>query len=120
MIKCIQDLPTGVIGFEASGKVSAQDYETVLIPAIEAAAAGGRPMRLLYQLGPGFEGFELGAMWNDAKVGLGHLGAWQKIAVVTDVAWMRTSVSLFGFALPGEVRVFGNAELVQAKAWLAA
>lgn len=118
MIERIEDLPDGVIGFEVSGKVSAKDYETVLIPAVEAAAAHGKPMRLLYCIGPGFEGYDMGAMWEDAKVGLRHLAQWQRIAVVTDVVWIRGAMKAFGFALPAELRVFDNAALEQARRWL--
>jgi len=119
MIKCMQGLPAGVIGFEASGKVSGHDYESVLMPAVEAATAEGGKLHLLYLLGPGFDGYEFGAIWDDTKVGLRHLGAWQKIALVSDVEWMRNAVKVFGFALPGEMRVFSVAELEQAKTWLA-
>ena len=44
--------------------------------------------------------------------------AWERIAVVTDVDWIRTATKAFGFAMPGEVRVFSNAELGAARDWL--
>ena len=37
MLSLIEDLPAGVVGIEAGGKVTAEDYEQVLIPAVEAA-----------------------------------------------------------------------------------
>lgn len=118
MIKLISDLPDGAIGFEASGIVSASEYEAIVIPTVDAAAAGGRKLRMLYHVTPGFEKFEVGAMWDDAKVGLKHLASWEKIAVVTDVGWIRTGVKIIGFAIPGEVQVFDNGGLSDAKAWL--
>ena len=36
MIKTIKDLPSNVLGFEASGAVTGKDYESVLVPAVEA------------------------------------------------------------------------------------
>ena len=33
MITTISDMPAGTIGFEATGTVTADDYETVLVPA---------------------------------------------------------------------------------------
>ena len=49
MLTLIADLPQGVVGVEAHGKVTAHDYEEVQIPAVEAAkawlAAGGVAVR---------------------------------------------------------------------------
>ena len=39
MIALIPDLPDRVVGLIASAKVTASDYETVLVPAIEATIA---------------------------------------------------------------------------------
>ena len=119
MITLIPDLPGDVLGFSASGKVTASDYETVLVPAVEDALVRRGKLRLLYHLGTGFDGFDIGAMWADAKVGLEHPSAWERIALVTDIEWLRTTANIFGFAMPGEVRVFSNAELADAKKWVA-
>jgi hypothetical protein len=37
LIKELTDLPSGVIGFETAGKLHAEDYRDVLLPAIERA-----------------------------------------------------------------------------------
>jgi hypothetical protein len=118
MIQTMTNLPDNVIGFEAKGKVTANDYEQHIVPAVEAALAKTDKIRLLYHLGTDFDGFEAGAIWEDAKVGLGHLASWERIALVTDVDWIRMATKAFGFAMPGEVRVFSNAELATARDWL--
>ena len=41
MIEELKDMPAGVIGFEASGKLAAEDYRDVVLPALERAAATG-------------------------------------------------------------------------------
>ena len=50
MLTLIEDLPQDVVGVEAHGKVTAEDYERVLVPAVDAARAraGGGGVRLLY------------------------------------------------------------------------
>ncbi len=120
MIKLLSDLPENVLGFEASGKVSGKDYETVLIPAVEAKLKTHPKIRLLYHLGSEFESYDLDAMWDDAKVGIEHWTDWEKIAVVTDTKWIHNGVKVFGFAIPGEVRVFADDELSNAKEWVSA
>jgi hypothetical protein len=118
MIEMMTGFPDNVVAFTATGKVTAEDYEQRLVPAVESALAKHRKVRLLYHLGDAFDGFEAGAMWEDAKVGLAHLAAWERIAMVTDVDWLRVATKAFGFAMPGEVRVFANAELDAARDWL--
>ncbi len=123
MLKLIEGLPDNALGYTAKGKVTAKDYETVLIPAVEAKLKNHDKVRLLYHLGEGFEGFEAGAMWDDAKVGLAHITSWEKIAIVTDVNWIEKAGKVFRFAIEtmsgsGQVKVFKNEELDIAITWI--
>lgn len=120
MLTLIEGLPDGVVGVEAGGKVTAEDYEHVLIPAFEAAreAAGGK-VRLLYVLGHDFPDYTAGAAWEDTKLGLGHLGSWERIAVVSDADWLRHAIHGLGWLMPGEVKIFGLGELDSAREWVA-
>jgi hypothetical protein len=118
MVEQIPDLPDSVLGFKATGTVTAQDYEGVIIPAVEAMFAKKTRVRFLYHLGAGFTGFEAAAMWDDTKLGLKHLGGWEKVAVVCDVEWIRAAVKVFGLAMPGHVRVFHDSELADARRWI--
>lgn len=118
MLEAITDLPDGVVGFEAVGEVTADDYEKVLVPAFEAAHAAHESVSLLYVLGGRFEGYAEGAAWQDAKFGMTHWSGWGRIAVVTDTDWVRHLLKAFGWMAPGEVRVFGVADLDDARTWV--
>ena len=118
MIKQIEGLPAGTLGFRASGQVTAADYERVLVPDVEAAFALNRKLRLLYLVDEDFTGFDPGAMWDDAKLGMRHLSGWDRVALVTDVPWLRMTATAMGFVIPAEFRLFGLAELAAAKAWV--
>jgi hypothetical protein len=118
MVERIPDLPDNVLGFTAKGTVTADDYESSIIPAVEAHFARSEKVRFLYHLGEDFSGFETAAAWDDAKLSLKHLGGWERVAVVTDVEWIRASMRMFGIVIPGQVRVFHNAELAEATRWL--
>ena len=41
MLTPLTDLPAGVVGFEASGRLEEKDYVDVLQPALQQAAADG-------------------------------------------------------------------------------
>jgi hypothetical protein len=121
MLERLHDLPDEVVGIKASGEVTGEDYKNVLIPAVEVALEGGHKVRLLYVLGDDVKGmgFTAGAAWQDAKVGLGHYNRWEKVAVVSDKEWLRHSVDIFGYLIPGEVKAFAPAEVAEARAWVA-
>ena len=121
MLERIPDLPEPVVGIRASGEVTGDDYKNVLIPAVEAALEGGHKVRLLYVLGDDVKGlgFTAGAAWQDTKVGLGHYASWEKVAVVSAKDWLRHSVDIFGYLIPGEVKAFAPDEEAEARTWVA-
>jgi hypothetical protein len=120
MLTTIPDLPPTVVGVEAHGKVTAEDYEKVLVPAVEAAhrASTEGKVRVLYVLDADFPDFTAGASWEDTKLGLGHLRHWERIAVVSDADWLRRAIHLLRWAMPGEVRVFASEDLDDARRWV--
>jgi hypothetical protein len=89
-----------------------------LIPAVEAVLKRHDKIRFYYELGTEFEGIDPGAVFEDLKVGLGRLPHWERLAVVTDVGWIKQAVSAFAFMIHGEVRVFPVAEAENAKDWI--
>jgi hypothetical protein len=119
MIEQLAGLPAGTLGFRARGQVTAEDYERVIVPDVEAAFALNRKLRLLYHVGEDFTGFDPGAMWDDAKLGFRHFSGWDRVALVTDVPWLRMTATAMGFAVPAEFRLFPNAELQAALRWIA-
>jgi len=118
MVERIPDLPDNVLGFAAKGTVTANDYEKTMTPAVEALFERHAKARFLYQLGDDFFGFDAAAMWDDAKLGLRHLTGWEKVAVVSDVDWLRAAIKIFALAMPGQVRAFHNRDLEEAKRWV--
>ena len=117
MIEELSGLPAGVIGFEASGRIRAEDYRDVVLPALEHAAATGEVRFVIVMRD--FEGMSGGAVWQDLKVGIEHFRAWKRIALITDIAWMRDLTSLFGWMTPGEVKTFPLARRDEAIQWAA-
>ena len=119
MLKTMTGLPEGVIGFEADGELRADDYRDVLLPAVEAVIKRGEKVRIVLMF-ERFDGLSGGALWQDLKMGVEHLTSWKRIALVTDIDWMRRVTELFGWMTPGDLKRFPLAEREAAIAWAAA
>ena len=118
MLKIMDDLHGNVLGVSAEGKITGTDYETVLIPAIEERLKANKKIRMLYHLGSNFTGFDISAMLDDAKMGMRHLSAWERIALVSDHEMINTFAKFFGYMLSCELRIFKNEEFDEAKTWI--
>lgn len=119
MIRVLNDMPAGVLGLEAIDDVEKEDYEEVLIPAVEAAIAEHGKVRLVYVLGPDFDEYEGEAVWEDLKLGAHHPSSFERIALVTDARWARPAMKVFSILLPGQARAFRLAEREAATHWAA-
>lgn len=121
MIERLEDMPQGVVGLKASGKLTKADYTEVLEPALREGVDSGE-LRLLFVL-TGFEGLDLSAVPEDFKTGMrtwicDH-SAWKRFALVTDVEWVAKAMHMFAWMTPGEVLIRDLDGQEEAKAWVA-
>lgn len=119
MIEALKGFPENIAAFACHGHVTKADYETVLIPDIEERLNRHKKVRIYYELAADFAGIDPGAVWEDTKVGFGHFLRWERFVVVADVEWIKQTVKLFGFLMPGEFRAFPTTEAGQAREWIA-
>jgi len=119
MLQLLQPTTGNVVSITASGTVTAEDYESVLIPAIEETVKSHDKVRVLYQVEPNTE-FTAGAMWDDTKFGLSHFFSFEKFALVSDTEWLNNTVKVLGFMVPCPVQRFALADRDAAKEWISA
>jgi hypothetical protein len=112
--------PSNVLAIRVVGKIEKSDYTTVLEPAVEQMVKEYGELRAAIVVGAEFDGLTASAFWEDIKFGVEHLSKWKRCAVVSDHDWIRHGVSIFGWMMPGEVKVFAENELAEAIAWAAA
>jgi hypothetical protein len=118
VIEMLTDFPDDVVAFMCHGRVTKDDYDTVLIPEVEKKLKQHDKLRIYYEFAPDFDGVDPGAAWEDARVGFSHFLHWERIALVTDVEWIK-QMRFFGFLMPAEVRTFPLAEAGKAREWIA-
>ncbi len=119
-VTVMTDLPDDVVGISVHDVITARDYSERIVPLIEEKLKRHDGIRLLYRVGPDFSAFTPGAAWSDARVGVMHLTQFSRIAVVSDLDWIRHGTRVFAPLIPGEVHVFGERDLDEAKAWISA
>lgn len=119
MIETMEQLPEGILGFRVSGQITESDYTGVLKPALDAVIQRGDEVRIVIEF-PEWSGMTGGAVWEDLKLGIERFTKWKRIALVTDVDWMRHATNLFGWMTPGDVKTFKVTERDAAIAWAAA
>jgi SpoIIAA-like len=123
MIEWLEDMPAGTIGFRAVGKLTREDYTEEMIPRLRKAVEAG-DLRAVCVLGPDFHGLDASAMVEDVKSGfelsVGHRSAWTRMALVSDLDWIRKAVHVLGWMAPGELKLFRFDDLEEAKGWVAA
>jgi hypothetical protein len=107
---------TGLIEIELDGRVERADFERVAARLERAIQAHGK-VRLM-EVVRSFTGLDAGTLLEDVKFSLRHLNHFSRVAVVSDLAWLRTLATVSGKLIPAEVRVFGLAEQDRARAWL--
>jgi hypothetical protein len=117
MIDRLKDFPENVLAFICRGKVSKADYDTVIVPAVRDALKSHDKLRLYYETAKDYS-IEPGAAWEDFKVGMEHLTRWERMAVVTDIDWIKHTIRFFSFLMPGEMKAFPSSEAAQARAWV--
>ncbi len=115
----LKDFPPDVVAVVAHGHLDREDYTKTLVPLTDKTIAREGRINLYYELGADFTGFSAGAAWNDARLGLLHLGDFARIAVVTDVEWVRLGVKMFAPLMASKLHLFHLSERDEARAWLA-
>ncbi len=119
MLRKIEDMPAGTLGFMAVGEVEDDDWSEAVEPVLRETIATGAKIRMLYLLGPQSNEIEGDALAAEARFRASHLSAFERLAVVGDEDWLRPAVATFSFLLPGRAKAFRIAELDAAKQWLA-
>ena len=83
-----------------------QECRDILAPAVQKSLRWRDNIRLYYELGSRFPG----AGWDDLDLGFEHASRCERIAIVTDIAWVGLTVKAIRFLIPGAIRVFAPIE----------
>src|SRR5215813_9183252 len=116
MLELIGGLPGNVVGIAVSGRLTKQDCEDLLVPAMQKSLNRHEKIRLYYELNSRFPG----AAWDELDLGLEHATRCERVAIVTDIGWVRLTVKALRFLIPSKIRVFPTIQAEEGRDWITA
>ncbi|AJY46117.1 STAS/SEC14 domain-containing protein [Martelella endophytica] len=117
MLTKIEDLSEDITGFAIHGAMTAEDFQGVLMPALEARNVVG-PIRLLLITASDFLGVDGGSAVGGQHFRRSEPLNLQRIALVTANYGFAQAVQMFAMLSHAEVKIFASGQDEQAIAWL--
>lgn len=118
MIETLNDTPDNVAGFRATGKVTKDDYKTVIEPHVEKLAKENDEVNFLMLMDTDFENYTAGAISQDMLLGFKELTKWNRVAVVSDSENLIKATNAFSVLAPGSYKGFLKEEYLDAINWV--
>lgn len=117
MMSIMQNAPLNVAAFNATGNISAEDFEMTVVPHVKAVIEAYGELNYLLYLNTDLKNFTAGAWLQDALLGIKNLSKWNRAAIVTDKEAVQNFTEIFGKIMPGEFKSFDKNELDAAIKW---
>jgi len=110
----ISERTRGGLVVEASGRLSAEDYRS-LVPRLEEEIQEQGKLRLLIRLRE-FKGWTPKALLDDLRFDIRHHGDFDRVAIVGEHAWEKLGTQVSAPFFSGSMRFFEDES--EAQAWL--
>lgn len=111
MIELVPGLPQNVVGITTRGRVTREDWDDVLLPAMDEALRRHEKIRLYYEIASRYPG----AGWDVLDLATDRL---ERIAVVSDAAWVKWVANALCFLITSKVRIFSKEEEEESRTWI--
>lgn len=114
----LDGFPDDVVAIQLKGIITGKAYADKLVPLIDAKLEKHDHIKCLIVVDEAFISYTAGAAWDDMMLGIRHWNRFERIAVVTDIGWLRVSMRVFAPLIPAEFKLFELAQLDEAKGWI--
>lgn len=117
MITILNDAPENVAAFNATGEVTKEDFENLVIPYVKNKVEQFGELNYLLYLDTDLSNFTMGAWLQDALLGIKNITKWNRAAIVTDEEGVQNFTDIFSVLMPGEFKSFPKENLYNALYW---
>lgn len=120
MVELLPDFPPHVAAYRATGNVHKKEYEKVVMHRVDEVAEQYGKINFLVRLETDMDNYTLPAFLDYLKVSFEHFSKWNRMAIVSDEAWVRTAYSILSPLVHGKIISYRLAEYEEAKQWVSA
>jgi len=117
MISIINDAPENVAAFNATGEITREDFENLVIPHVKSKVEQFDELNYLLYLDTDLDNFTMGAWLQDALLGIKNITKWNRAAIVTDKEGVQNFTDIFSVLMPGEFKSYPKENLYNALYW---
>lgn len=118
MIEELDNMPVNTVGFRAIDDVTKEDFEHIVIPAVNRQIKEFGELNYLMIIDTSLKNWTAGAWVKDALVGLQNLTKWHRAAILTDAELINHFTDVVSWLVPGEFKGFKISELEEAQKWV--
>jgi hypothetical protein len=119
MIEIIPGLPSKVAAFNATGKITADDYTKTINPIVKKIEKEFGKINYLLVINTSLKNYSLGAWIKDALLGFRYFAKWNKLGIVSNKKSIKKFTDFFGKFLPSVTKGFMMDEEEIARRWIA-
>jgi len=119
MFEILPESKDALLAVRASGKLTAEDYEKILLPKLNELFKVHKKLDMLVLFDEDFACWSSPqAVWDDAKIGLQHPNDFNRIALVGAPQWVEWGMKLYSLFVKGNIRSFPAGQKEDAFVWL--
>lgn len=118
MIEIIHGLPSNVAAFNATGKVTEDDYINTIDPLVAKIEKEFGRINYLLVIHTSLKNYSIGAWIKDALLGLKYFMKWNRIAIVAEKKSIKDFTNFFGNLIPAKTKGFLMEDIDAAKQWV--
>ena len=120
MVELIKDLPPHVAAYRASGAISKEEYESLVMARVDEVARQFGKINFLVLLETDVDNFSFGAFMGYLKVSFEHFSKWNRMAIVSDQYWVRKGYDILSVLVHGTIRGYELKDYQEAREWVSA
>ena len=117
MIEVLPESNQNLLFLRAIGKLTHRDYKDEIIPRLQLIMRDHGKIRFLIE---DFNGWEVAAFWDDARIALIYRNAFERIGIIGAPRWVAWGLKLVALVVKGEIRIFAPSERSEALNWISA
>lgn len=118
MVELLNNFPPHVAAYKASGAISKEEYEQIVMARIDEVAAQHGKINFLVLLETDVDNYSLGAFIDYLKISFKHFTRWNRMAIVTDQKWVRTLYEGLSAVVHGEIKSYELSQFEAARQWV--